>query len=165
MEKLLLIDGMSNAYRAFYAIRDLTTSRGRPTNAVFGFIKILLKILDEYEPDYVAIAGDAKGPTFRHEEFEEYKALRKPMPKDLAGQLSLIKRAVRGYRIPWLEVAGYEADDILAMIAARARESGIKTYILTGDKDMLQLVDEFVTVVSPHGDGKLFDPGLAISWP
>lgn len=159
MEKLLLIDGMSNAYRAYYAIRGLTTSRGRPTNAVFGFIKILLKILAEYEPDYVAIAGDTKGPTFRHEQFKEYKAHRKPMPPDLASQLPQIKRAARGYRIPWLELEGYEADDILALIAGRARDRGIKTYILTGDKDMLQLVDDMVTVISPHKDGRLFDPG------
>ncbi len=159
MERLLLIDGMSNAYRAFYAIRGLTTSRGRPTNAVFGFIKILLKILAEYKPDYVAIAGDAKGPTHRHQEFKEYKAQRKPIPSDLAAQLPLIKRAARGYGIPWLEISGYEADDILAMLAARARERKLKTYILTGDKDMLQLVDDSVTVISPHQDGKLYDPG------
>ncbi|MDP8235100.1 MAG: DNA polymerase I [Candidatus Erginobacter occultus] len=157
MERLLLIDGMSNAYRAFYAIRGLTTSRGRPTNAVFGFIKILLKIIEEYQPDYLAVAGDAKGPTLRHEEFEDYKAQRKPMPADLAEQLPLIRRAARGYNIPWLEVPGYEADDILAALTARGRERGMRTYILTGDKDMLQLVDETVSVISPHGDGKLFD--------
>jgi len=157
MERLLLIDGMSNAYRAFYAIRGLTTSRGRPTNAVFGFIKILLKIIEEYQPDYVAVAGDAKGPTLRHEEFEDYKARRKPMPPDLAEQLPLIRRAARGYNIPWLEVPGYEADDILAALVARGRKRGLETYILTGDKDMLQLVDETVSVISPHGDGKLFD--------
>ncbi|MFH1039515.1 MAG: DNA polymerase I [PVC group bacterium] len=157
MERLLLIDGMSNAYRAFYAIRGLTTSRGRPTNAVFGFIKILLKILAEYDPDYVAIAADVKGPTLRHEQYREYKARRKPMPSDLADQLPLIRRAARGYGIPWLEIPGYEADDILAVLAGRARERGLQTYILTGDKDMLQLVDETVQVISPHQDGKLYD--------
>ncbi len=157
MERLLLIDGMSNAYRAFYAIRGLTTSRGRPTNAVFGFIRILLKIIEEYQPDYVAVAGDAKGPTLRHREYGEYKAARKPIPPDLAEQLPLIRRAARGYNIPWLEVPGYEADDILAALAARGRERGLKTYILTGDKDMLQLVDDNVSVISPHGEGKLFD--------
>lgn len=157
MERLLLIDGMSNAYRAFYAIRGLTTSRGRPTNAVFGFIKILLRILEEYRPDYAAIAGDARGPTLRHEEFEDYKAHRKPMPDDLASQLPLIRRAARGYGIPWLEIPGYEADDILAVLAARGRERGLRTFILTGDKDMLQLVDDTVSVISPHGDGQLYD--------
>lgn len=177
MERLLLIDGMSNAYRAFYAIRGLTTSRGRPTNAVFGFIKILLKILEEYRPDYVAIAGDAKGPTLRHEEYGDYKAGRRPMPDDLASQLPLIRRAAQGYGIPWLELPGYEADDILAVLAARGRDRGLKTYILTGDKDMLQLVDDSVNVISPHQDGKLFDAraveerygvpprGSGISWP
>ncbi len=157
MESLLLIDGMSNAYRAFYAIRGLTNSRGRPTNAVFGFIKILLKIVGEYQPDYLAVAGDAKGPTLRHEEYEDYKAQRKPIPDDLAEQLPLIRRAARGYNIPWLEVPGYEADDILAALAARGRQKGLKTYILTGDKDMLQLVDDTVKVINPQGDGKLFD--------
>ena len=157
MEKLLLIDGMASAYRAFYAIRGLTTSRGFPSNAVFGFIQILRKVLAEYQPDYVAIAGDAKGPTFRHELYKEYKAQRKPMPPDLSVQIPLLKRVAEGYRIPWLELPGYEADDILAWLTLQARERGVKTYILTGDKDMMQLVDEMVLVISPHKDGKIFD--------
>ena len=157
MEKLLLIDGMSSAYRAFYAIRGLTTSRGFPSNAVFGFIQILRKVLAEYQPDYVAIAGDAKGPTFRHELYKEYKAQRKPMPPDLSVQIPLLKRVAEGYRIPWLELPGYEADDILAWLTLQARAHGVKTYILTGDKDMMQLVDEMVSVISPHKDGKIFD--------
>ena len=157
MEKLLLIDGMSSAYRAFYAIRGLTTSRGFPSNAVFGFIQILRKVLAEYQPDYVAIAGDAKGPTFRHELYKEYKAQRKPMPPDLSVQIPLLKRVAEGYRIPWLELPGYEADDILAWLTLQARAHGVKTYILTGDKDMMQLVDEMVSVISPHKAGKIFD--------
>ena len=157
MEKLLLIDGMASAYRAFYAIRGLTTSRGFPNNAVFGFIQILRKVLAEYQPDYVAIAGDAKGPTFRHELYKEYKAQRKPMPPDLSVQIPLLKRVAEGYRIPWLELPGYEADDILAWLTLQARAHGVKTYILTGDKDMMQLVDEMVLVISPHKDGKIFD--------
>ena len=157
MEKLLLIDGMASAYRAFYAIRGLTTSRGFPNNAVFGFIQILRKVLAEYQPDYVAIAGDAKGPTFRHELYKEYKAQRKPMPPDLSVQIPLLKRVAEGYRIPWLELPGYEADDILAWLTLQARGRGVKTYILTGDKDMMQLVDEMVLVISPHKDGKIFD--------
>ena len=157
MEKLLLIDGMASAYRAFYAIRGLTTSRGFPNNAVFGFIQILRKVLAEYQPDYVAIAGDAKGPTFRHELYKEYKAQRKPMPPDLSVQIPLLKRVAEGYRIPWLELPGYEADDILAWLTLQARGRGVKTYILTGDKDMMQLVDEMVSVISPHKDGKIFD--------
>ena len=157
MEKLLLIDGMASAYRAFYAIRGLTTSRGFPNNAVFGFIQILRKVLAEYQPDYVAIAGDAKGPTFRHELYKEYKGQRKPMPPDLSVQIPLLKRVAEGYRIPWLELPGYEADDILAWLTLQARAHGVKTYILTGDKDMMQLVDEMVSVISPHKDGKIFD--------
>ena len=157
MEKLLLIDGMASIYRAFYAIRGLTTSRGFPSNAVFGFIQILRKVLAEYQPDYVAIAGDAKGPTFRHELYKEYKAQRKPMPPDLSVQIPLLKRVAEGYRIPWLELPGYEADDILAWLTLQARAHGVKTYILTGDKDMMQLVNEMVLVISPQKDGKIFD--------
>ena len=157
MSRLLLIDGMSSAYRAFYAIRGLTNSRGQPTNAVFGFVKMLLKIMEEYDPQYLAIASDSRGPTFRHERFEEYKAERKPMPDDLAGQLPLIRAAADGYRVSWLAVPGYEADDILATLALRAAREGIETYILTGDKDLLQLVDDKIKVISPHQEGILFD--------
>ncbi len=157
MKKLLLIDGMSSAYRAFYAIRGLTTSRGLPTNAVFGFIQILRKVLAEYQPDFVAVAGDVKGPTFRHELYKEYKMHRKPMDPDLSIQIPLIKRVAEGYRIPWLELPGYEADDILAWLAIKARDRGIKTYILTGDKDMMQLVGEMIYVISPHKDNKIYD--------
>jgi DNA polymerase I len=157
MKKLLLIDGMSSAYRAFYAIRGLTTSRGLPTNAVFGFIQILRKVLAEYQPDFVAVAGDVKGPTFRHELYKEYKMHRKPMDPDLSIQIPLIKRVAEGYRIPWLELPGYEADDILAWLAIKARDRGIKTYILTGDKDMMQLVGEMIHVISPHKDSKIYD--------
>jgi len=157
MKKLLLIDGMSSAYRAFYAIRGLTTSRGLPTNAVYGFIQILRKVLAEYQPHYVAVAGDAKGPTFRHKLYKEYKVQRKPMDPDLAIQIPLIKRVVGGYLIPWLELPGYEADDILAWLAIQARDREIKTYILTGDKDMMQLVGELIHVISPHKDSKIYD--------
>jgi DNA polymerase-1 len=157
MSKLLLIDGMSAAYRAFYAIRGLTNSRGQPTNAVFGFVKMLLKIVKEYDPQYLAIAADSRGPTFRHDRFEEYKAQRKPMPEDLAGQLPLIREAAAGYRFNWLAVPGYEADDILATLALRAAREGMETFILTGDKDLLQLVDDRIKVISPHQDGTLFD--------
>lgn len=157
MKKLLLIDGMSSAYRAFYAIRGLTNSQGLPTNAVFGFIQILRKVLSDYQPDYVAIAGDAKGETFRHQLYKEYKIHRKPMPSELIVQLPLIKRVAAGYRIPWLEAPGYEADDILAGLVGQAKDRDIKTYILTGDKDMMQLVDEVVNVISPYKEGKVYD--------
>lgn len=157
MSRLLLIDGMSSAYRAFYAIRGLTTSRGQPTNAVFGFIKMLLKIIKEYDPQYLAIAADSRGPTFRHEQFEEYKAHRKPMPDDLAGQLPLIREAAEGYRVTWLAAPGYEADDILATLSLQAAREGFETFILTGDKDLFQLVGEKIKVISPHKDGMLFD--------
>ncbi len=157
MSKLLLIDGMSTAYRAFYAIRGLTTSYGQPSNAVFGFIRMLGKVLKEVEPEYIAIAADSKGPTFRHEQFEDYKAHRKPMPQDLASQIPLIKAAAAGYRIPWLAIPGYEADDILATLAAKAAGEGFEVVILSGDKDLFQLVGDKVKVISPHKEGILFD--------
>ncbi|MCX6348365.1 MAG: DNA polymerase I, partial [Candidatus Aureabacteria bacterium] len=157
MKKILLIDGMSSAYRAFYAIRGLSNSRGQPTNAVYGFIRMLKKILKDYGPDYVAVASDTRAPTFRHEKFKDYKATRKPMPDDLSSQLPLIRRAAEGYRIPWIEVPGYEADDILATIARQASAEGVSVYILTGDKDLLQLVNDRIRVISPHQEGTLFD--------
>ncbi len=157
MKKFLLIDGMSTAYRAFYAIRGLTTSRGQPTNAVYGFIRMLKKILKEYGPDHVAVAGDSRGPTFRHQRFKDYKATRKPMPDDLSSQIPLIRRAAEGYGIPWIAAPGYEADDILATLARRAAEAGSEVYILTGDKDLLQMVNDRIRVISPHGEGTLFD--------
>lgn len=158
MKKLLLIDCMSSVYRAFYAIRGLKTSRGQPTNAVFGFIKMLDKMIKDYEPDYVAIATDTKEDTFRKQQFPAYKAHRKPTPAELISQLPLIKEVAAAYRIPWLESPGYEADDILATLADQADREGIATFILTGDKDLLQLVRENVQVISPHKEGILFTP-------
>jgi DNA polymerase-1 len=157
MKKILLIDGMSAAYRAFYAIRSLSTSRRQPTNAVYGFIRMLKKILKDYGPDRVVVAGDSRGPTFRHLRFKDYKATRKPMPDDLSSQIPLIQRAAEGYGIPWIAVPGYEADDILATLAREASAEGDSVFILTGDKDLLQLVNDRIKVISPHGDGTLFD--------
>lgn len=156
-KKLFLIDGNSFCYRAFYAIRLLTNSRGQPTNAVYGFATMLTKMIKENKPDMVAVAFDLKGETFRHKKFEEYKAHRKPMPDDLASQLPYIKKLVRAYNIPVYEKEGYEADDVLATIARKAAKSGIETFIVTGDKDALQLVDERIKVLSTHKDGLVYD--------
>lgn len=156
-KRLFLIDGNSFCYRAYYAIRSLTNSKGQPTNAIYGFITMLNKIIKENEPDMIAVAFDLKGPTFRHKKFEEYKIHRKPMPDDLAGQLPYIKKIVRAYNIPIYEIEGYEADDVLGTLAKKAEERDIETFIVTGDKDALQLVDSHIKVCSTHKEGLVYD--------
>ena len=156
-EKLFLIDGNSFCYRAFYAIRHLTTSRGRPTNAVYGFITMLNKIIKEEKPAYLAIAFDLPGPTFRHKKFENYKAQRKPMPDQLVEQMSLIKEVVEAYNIPIFEKKGFEADDVLATLAKKGQAEGMTVYIATGDKDMLQLVNSRIKLYSPHKENLIYD--------
>ncbi len=140
MPALYLIDGNSYLYRAFYAIRGLTASNGTPTNAIFGFTNMIMKILREKHPDYFGVVFDSPGPTHRHEAYEEYKAHRPGMPDELKPQVPLIKEIIDAFRIPTIEKAGYEADDILAHIAREAEAEGLEVYIVTGDKDMCQAV-------------------------
>ncbi len=142
MPTLYLIDGNSYVYRAFYAIRGLTSSSGVPTNAVFGFTNMIFKILKEKKPDYFGIVFDAPGPTHRHEMYEEYKAHRPSMPDDLRPQFPLIKEIVNAFNIFMIEKEGYEADDLLGTIAKQAESEGVDVYILTGDKDMCQSVSK-----------------------
>lgn len=156
-KRLFLIDGNSFCYRAFYAIRALTNSKGQATNAAYGFVTMLNKIVKDNEPDMLAVAFDMKGPTFRHKKYEDYKIQRKPMPDDLVAQMPYIKKLVRAYNIPIFEMEGYEADDVLATIARRAEEKDIETYIVTGDKDALQIVDSHIKVYSTHNDGVIYD--------
>jgi len=137
---LYLIDGSAYIYRAFYAVRHLSTSSGIPTNAVFGFIGMLNKILREKGPSHMAIALDAPGPTFRHDLSPDYKATRPKMPEDLAKQIPFIKRLIEAFGIPSIEIPGYEADDIIGTLAAWASGQGAKVVIVSGDKDLLQLV-------------------------
>ena len=144
MPTLYLIDGNSYVYRAFYAIRGLTSSSGVPTNAVFGFTNMIFKILREKNPDYFGIVFDAPGPTHRHEMFEEYKAHRPDMPDDLRPQFPLIKDIMHAFNIFTIEMEGYEADDLLGTIAKQAESAGIDVYIVTGDKDMCQSVTKKV---------------------
>ncbi len=143
---LYIIDGNSYIYRAFYAVKGLSTSTGLPTNAVFGFMNMLLKVIREKSPSHVAIAFDPKGPTRRHREYKEYKAHRPPMPKDLVPQIPYIHRMVETFRIPVLIQEGQEADDVIATLAVRARDDGMQVVIVTGDKDILQLVGPGITV-------------------
>ncbi|MFH1778532.1 MAG: DNA polymerase I [Candidatus Omnitrophota bacterium] len=156
---LFLIDGNSFCYRAFYAIRSLLTSKGQPTNAIYGFITMLNKIIKEEAPQYLAIAFDLKGPTFRHKKFEEYKIHRKPMPDELSEQMPIIKEIIDAYNIPIYEMEGYEADDILATIAKRSEKKGYDVYIVTGDKDVLQLVNSHIKIYNVHKEGLVYDEG------
>ena len=155
--RLFLIDGNSFCYRAFYAIRQLSNSKGQPTNAVYGFITMLNKLIADTKPDMLAVAFDMKGPTFRHKKYDEYKIHRKPMPDDLAGQMAYIKELVEAYNIPIYQMQGYEADDVLATIAKKAEAKDIETFIVTGDKDALQLVNSHIKVYSTHKEGLIYD--------
>jgi DNA polymerase I len=137
---LLLVDANGLVYRAFFALPYFTTRDGRPTNAVYGFTTMLLKVLEEQAPEYVAVAFDKPGPTFRHETFAEYKALRRPMPDDLRPQIALAKQVVEAIELPIFEVAGFEADDVIGTLARRAEADGFEVLIVTGDLDALQLV-------------------------
>jgi len=139
--KLFLIDGSSYLYRAFFAIGHLSNSKGLPTNAIFGFTQMLLKVLKEHRPDYLAVIFDSKAPTFRSEVYKEYKANRPAMPEGLTPQISYIKKIIEGYRVLLLEMDGYEADDLIGTIAKRM-ESEVDVVIITGDKDILQLVSD-----------------------
>lgn len=148
-------------YRAFYAIRSLSNSSGIPTNAIFGFTKILQKFLKEKNPNYLVIAFDPKGPTFRHSQYEEYKAHRKPMPDELIGQISKIKAIVEGYRIPMLEIPGFEADDAIASLAERMKKD-FDVFIVSPDKDILQMIQPGIRVIPNPSDEKILDENAVI---
>ncbi len=151
-KKLYLIDATAFCYRAFYAVRGLSTSWGQPTGAIYGFINILNKILKENKPAYLAACFDVSRDTFRMKKFAEYKIQRPAMPDDLSSQIPLIKEVIAGYGIKILEKAGYEADDVIATLAKNAQAKGIHTVIVTSDKDLLQLVDKHTQVFSPYKD-------------
>jgi DNA polymerase-1 len=153
---LFLIDGSNYVFRAFYAIRELSNSKGFPTNAIYGFTTMLMRLLREQKPDYIAIAFDVKGPTFRHVAFDQYKATRKATPETLIPQISCIKDIVRGFSIPVLEQQGIEADDIIGTLATRHAAKGFKIVIVSGDKDMMQLVTDDVIMIDTMKD-KIYD--------
>lgn len=147
MKKILAVDGNSILNRAFYGIRPLTNKEGLHTNAVYGFVNILKKNLDELNPDGFAVAFDMRAPTFRHEKFEAYKAGRKGMPEELAMQLPYAKKCAEALGAAVIGIEGYEADDILGTIAEISKKNGDRAYILTGDRDSLQLIDDSTTVL------------------
>lgn len=151
-ENLFLIDGNALLYRSYYAIQRLSTSQGFPTNAIFGFITTLRKIVNQSKPDFLGVVFDVKGPTVRHEIFKDYKAHRKPMPEDLVRQVPVLKDVIRALGIAAVELERYEADDVMATLAAQAARKKIKTTIVTTDKDLLQTIDASTVVYNPVKD-------------
>jgi DNA polymerase I len=149
---LYLIDGNSYIYRAYYAIKELSNSKGLPTNAIYGFTTMLLKIIREKKPDGIVVSFDSPVPTERHRIYEEYKAHRPEAPRDLIEQFPHIRRIVSALNIPIFELPGYEADDILGTLAKKASGEGMDVFIVTSDKDMLQIVDDKVKIYDPVKD-------------
>ncbi|MDF2662514.1 MAG: polA [Paenibacillus sp.] len=146
MEKLILIDGNSIAYRAFFALPLLSNSSGLHTNAVFGFTTMLLKLIEEQKPTHFLVAFDAGKATFRHEGYKEYKGGREKTPPELSEQFPLIKELIQSFSINQYELAGYEADDIIGTMTRMADERGLDVIVVSGDKDMLQLASDRVTI-------------------
>lgn len=154
-KQIFLVDGQSYIYRAFYAVRDLTNSQGFPTNAIFGFVNMLQRIREGYAPSHLAIIFDAKGKNFRHDLYPNYKARRLVMPETLRPQIPRIKEVVRAYQIPTIELEGYEADDIIATLAARWEKQGAEVVIVSGDKDLMQLVSAHISMLDTMKDERI----------
>ena len=148
-DKILLIDGHSILNRAFYGLPDLTNSEGRHTGAVYGFLNILFRILDEEKPKYLTVAFDLHEPTFRHKMYDAYKGTRKPMPEELREQVPLIKEVLTAMGIKIVSKPGFEADDLLGTLAVRSEKEGMDVTILSGDRDLLQLATEKVLIRLP----------------
>jgi 5'-3' exonuclease, C-terminal SAM fold./5'-3' exonuclease, N-terminal resolvase-like domain. len=146
MSKFLIIDGNSLMYRAYFALPDLMNSEGLHTNAIYGFSMMLIKLLDEERPDYIAVAFDKKAPTFRHKEYSAYKGTRQSMPEELIEQVDILKDVINAFNIKTIEIEGFEADDIIGTVSKIASENGLKVLIVTGDRDALQLVSDGVKV-------------------
>lgn len=147
MKKYMIIDGNSIINRAFYAIKNLTNSAGLPTNGIYGFLNILFKNLEEYSPDYISVAFDMRAPTFRHKHYKAYKAQRKGMPEELALQMPVLKEILSAMNIRIYEKEGYEADDIIGTVSRLCEEGGVECFVLTGDKDDLQLASETTKIL------------------
>ena len=149
MSKLLLIDGHSILNRAFYGIPDLTNNEGIHTNAMYGFLNIMFRFIDEEKPDYVTVAFDLSAPTFRHNTYAEYKGTRKPMLPELKQQVPLMKELLKAMNIKIVEKEGFEADDLLGTIAKNSQKDGIDVSIVSGDRDLLQLADDKIKIRIP----------------
>ena len=149
MNKILLVDGNSILNRAFYGLPELTTKDGLHTNAVLGFLNIILKVIDEEKATHICVAFDVKHPTFRHNMYQEYKGTRKPMPEELREQLPLIKEVLFAMNIYTIERPGYEADDILGTLSRLAYNDGFSVTVLSGDRDLLQLATDEIMIRLP----------------
>ena len=156
---LFLIDGSNQMYRAYHAIRGLTAPDGRSTNAIYGFVTMLRKLINDHKPECIAAAFDLSGPTFRSEMRDDYKANRAPMPSDLAEQIAQVHQACEALGVQALTFAGFEADDVIGTLARRAVSEGRPVAIVTGDKDFFQLVDDQtgVRVFNPRDEGFWYD--------
>jgi ribonuclease HI len=153
--QVFLLDGSSYIYRAYYGIRDLATAGGMPTNAVYGFTRMVLGLLQEHSPDYLAVVFDRpREETFRREIFAEYKAHRDAMPEDLAPQIPYIRRVLQALNIPALEAPGFEADDVIATLARRYAAKGVQVTVVTGDKDLMQIVGEGICLLDTMKDAR-----------
>jgi DNA polymerase-1 len=148
-----LIDGSAQLHRAYFAIRTLTTTRGLPTGAIYGFTTMLRKLYQDEQPQWVGISFDLAGPTFRHQEYHDYKATRRKMEDDLAVQLPYVRRVCEVFGLPMIDAPGFEADDVIATLARQAVERGLKVVVVTGDKDFLQMVSDDVVVLNPGREG------------
>ncbi|MFN8062263.1 MAG: DNA polymerase I [Vicinamibacterales bacterium] len=155
--RLYLIDGNSQMYRAYHALRGLTAPDGRSTNAVYGFVTMLRKLLTDQRPEYIGAAFDVAGPTFRSELAADYKANRAPMPADLGEQVAWVHEACEALGVPVMTFPGFEADDVIGTLARRAVEQGFTVALVTGDKDFFQLVDDHITVFNPRDEGTWYD--------
>ena len=149
MQKIVLIDGHSILNRAFFGIPDLTNAEGLHTNAVYGFLNILFKILEEEKPDYLMVAFDVHAPTFRHKMYAEYKGTRKPMAEELRQQVPVMKEVLKAMGVVILEREGYEADDILGTLAKHSEQQGLEVSLVSGDRDLLQLASEHIKIRIP----------------
>lgn len=147
--KIVLIDGHSILNRAFYGLPDLTNSEGLHTNAVYGFLTIMFRILEEEKPGYLTVAFDVHAPTFRHEMYAEYKGTRKPMAEELRQQVPVIKEVLHAMGVRTIECAGLEADDLLGTLSRRCEEAGMEVSVISGDRDLLQLATEHVKIRIP----------------
>ena len=153
---LIIIDGNSIINRAFYALPDMSNSDGLKTNAIFGFVRMMFKIIEDYQPTHMSVAFDKKSPTFRHKQYADYKAGRKKMPDELGQQLEPLKELLDKFNINRLELAGYEADDIIGTVAKLGEENNFKVYIVTGDKDAIQLAShKTTTLITKKGVGEV----------
>lgn len=148
-KKIVLIDGHSILNRAYYGVPDLSNSEGLHTNAVYGFLNIMLKILEEEKPDYLAVAFDVNEPTFRHKMYKEYKGTRKPMPEELREQVPVIQEVLKAMEVPVIKQGGYEADDILGTLAKKAQAEGMEVSLVSGDRDLLQLASDKILIRIP----------------